>query len=55
MRYVANYLMLVRLDQELRDSQTHEVVLLELYKTEQALEAELHEWLGLMREAEWYG
>jgi hypothetical protein len=55
MRYYANYLMLVRLDQELRDSKTHEEVLLELYYTEQALEGELHEWLGLMREAEWYG
>jgi SMODS and SLOG-associating 2TM effector domain 3 len=55
MRYYANYLMLVRLDQQLRHSQTHEEVLIDLYNTEQALEAELHEWLGLMREAEWYG
>jgi hypothetical protein len=55
MRYIANYLMLVKLDDQLQKAQTHEELLLELYNTEEVLEAELHEWLGLMREAEWYG
>jgi hypothetical protein len=55
MRYQALVQMLAHVDQRLCTLTSPARVLRELWYEEQALEAELREWLRLMREAEWYG
>ena len=54
-RYHALYKMLVHVEQRLEELTGPGRVLRELWYGEQAFEAELREWLRLMREAEWYG
>jgi hypothetical protein len=54
-RYHALHQMLVNVDGRLRELTSPDRVMRELWYDEQAFEAELREWLRLMRDVEWYG